>query len=364
LDRLFLIILSKKILFVIICFFAAFFTGEFALRFYDVIKGRGFFSKYRNPRFKKMKPLFSFRTNAFDFYREKNGIRYISSRHGEMYPFDKPEGSFRIVCLGGSATMSLYKGIHYPLILQEVLRERLKRNDTEIINASGCGWGSPHSVVMLKSDIVFWKPDLLILMVNTNDLFTTYWPRSVPVYSSEYDCYFIRSRSFSHIMKSLLEHSELFWFLQYRLRGFLKKPDKGGTPKQRSYNVQPDPKARKAFKHNLTSFVRFACAHKIPVILSTMPIQRDEEFLFRHISRVKKLVFPLHHQFLEHHDSYNKAVKEVAEETGHFFIDADELLGGRREYFTDFVHYSEQGLHKMAEIFSDFIAANEIIDTA
>ena len=55
--------------------------------------------------------------------------RVISSRWQEHYPLEKAPGTFRVVAFGGSTTENRVGEMHYPLRLQEMLRERLGRDD-------------------------------------------------------------------------------------------------------------------------------------------------------------------------------------------------------------------------------------------
>ena len=108
---------------------------ELAIRTWDMVRGVGFSSGDRNLQMGSIKPLRPFRTFGFDLYRTDDGVRYISSRHGELYPVSKPEGTYRIVVFGGSTTENRpafrQQGIHYPLVLQSVLRSALGRDSID-----------------------------------------------------------------------------------------------------------------------------------------------------------------------------------------------------------------------------------------
>ena len=54
-------------------------------------------------------------------------------------------------------------------------------------------------------------------------------------------------------------------------------------------------------------------------------------------------------------------IEQVADDNGVFFLDNDSKLGGRKEYFIDYVHYTPMGVRALATNYSDFIIENNII---
>ena len=80
----------------------AFLALEVAIRTYDSLQqGRGFFDNVRNPLIHVRGQSLPFREFGFDMYQEVDGVKYIVSRHDELYPLEKPPGTFRIVAFGG-----------------------------------------------------------------------------------------------------------------------------------------------------------------------------------------------------------------------------------------------------------------------
>ncbi|ETX06172.1 MAG: hypothetical protein ETSY2_18725 [Candidatus Entotheonella gemina] len=120
---------------------------------------------------------------------KRGGIRYIASRYQELYPLEKPSGTFRIVAFGGSTTANVQamrsQTPHYPLLLQTQLRRTLARNDIEVINVGNPSYATPHSLILLAFDVLSWQPDLVILSHNINDLTALYWPDFTFDYSNK-----------------------------------------------------------------------------------------------------------------------------------------------------------------------------------
>ena len=203
--------LWAKLLLAVSATFAVFFVMEIATRAYDAVRGRGFFSNSRSIVKRDLRP---FRMFGFDLYGKEDGVRHISSRHGEKYPLEKVPGTFRIVVFGGSTTENLVAfnetGLHYPLLLQKKLRERLQRDDVEVINVGNSAYSTVQSLILLELDVVSWQPDLIIVSHNVNDLVSSYWPGFTFDYSHKYSNEFylpdFKSKYATH--NRILQHSQ------------------------------------------------------------------------------------------------------------------------------------------------------------
>ena len=340
---------------------------EVALRTIDAARGNGFFSSSRNSLGRARSPLIPFRTFGFELYQERDGVRYISSRHGELYPLEKPEGTFRIVAFGGSTTENmdtfLSDGLHYPLALQSLLRQRFRRDDIEVINVGKSAYATPHSIILLELDVLSWEPDLIILSHNINDLSVGWWPDFRFDYSNKYSHPFYgvpdyaSSFTFANVV---FQHSQLYWGVKSRLANISAQRSK---MRQKSYGDKPDIPTSQVFERNLRSFVTLAQSHGIQVILGGQALYPAEEFFTRHMRSKPyndKVVYPLHGEFVKHHRSFNRSMAKVAEDVEAWFIDNDALMGGKEEYFGDFVHYKKAGIEKLAENYAGFIVANDL----
>src|SRR5689334_6446597 len=93
----------RKVLLLLGSVLVSLLLGEVGIRTYDAVRGAGFFAGRRNP-LARPKPILPFLTFGFPLYKEEGGKRFISSRHGELYPLQKGAGVLRIVAFGGSTT--------------------------------------------------------------------------------------------------------------------------------------------------------------------------------------------------------------------------------------------------------------------
>ena len=228
----------QRIGLVVISIFVTLILLEVGIRTYDAASGLGFFSSHRRPRNTWQNPqVRPFRTFGYDLYVETDDTRFISSRWGELYPLDKPEDTFRIVAFGGSTTENRADDVHYPLLLQTLLRERTGRNSIEVINVGYAAYATPHSLILLELDVLEWDPDLVILSHNINDLLAAYWPDFAFDYSNKYSHSAYNVPDY-RLAEALFQDFQLYWVLDAAIED-LNAQD--GTQMQReSYGDAPD----------------------------------------------------------------------------------------------------------------------------
>jgi lysophospholipase L1-like esterase len=93
---------------------------------------------------------------------------------GPKFDFEKPQGTYRIVAIGGSTTF----GVHlphtktYPVYLQQDLNERLRTDKSEVINAGLTGSASAESLHRLFPQILPLNPDMVVIYHGYNDIFS------------------------------------------------------------------------------------------------------------------------------------------------------------------------------------------------
>jgi len=90
---------------------------------------------------------------------------------GEDFPFAKPPGTIRIVCLGASTTEgSGYDNETYPYYLQQELRQLYPDKNIEAINAGHHAYKARDNLALLEQYILPLDPDLIIFYEASNDL--------------------------------------------------------------------------------------------------------------------------------------------------------------------------------------------------
>lgn len=325
----------------IICF-AIFFLLELSVRSIDFIRGESFISnKHRNIIAKPVSSIIPYRIFGTKLYYEESDTKYISSVHNEHYPLKKPNNTFRIICFGGSTTANvLYEttGIHYPLVLQGLLQSHYPNKNIEVINLGYYAYATSHAIILLTLDVLSWSPDLIILSNNINDLLASYWPDFTYDYSNKYRTGFYSMPDYPErftTLNALFNWSSFYWALKNRLKILSKKLSGVNEPQdgymRKSYGDEPPVTGQDVFRRNLTTFVSIAKSYGLNTLLATQPLETSEEYWDKHMSHKKYnniVVYPLHSEFVSHHQNFNKIIKEVAKKTDIFFLDNNAIFSG------------------------------------
>lgn len=360
----------RKILLVLGSLLVSLLLGEAGIRTYDAVRGAGFFAGRRNS-LARPKPILPFLTFGFPLYKDDAGRRYISSRHGELYPLKKAAGIVRIVAFGGSTTEDIdvmkAHGTHYPRELEKRLRQCTGRDGVEVINVGNSAYATPHALILLSLHVLSWEPDIVILSENINDLTAAYFPHFVSDYSNKYSHPSLGMPDFSEhdsLANRLFQHSELYWAVKELLVARRLRNDDKSRIRRASYGNEPPAEARDVFKRNLRSFVVLAKSRGIKVVLGTQPLERSREYFERHVAYKPYndiVTYPLHDEFIRHHESYNRAIKEVATEEGASWVDNDAAFRGDSALFTDYVHYTLEGVRRLASSYADVLERDRLV---
>jgi lysophospholipase L1-like esterase len=88
---------------------------------------------------------------------------------GPEFDVKKRPGSYRIVCLGDSASV-IPPRYTYPTALQDALREKFPNRDTEVINVSCPGYDSNQSRIWYEREANDYDHDMLVIYLGWNDM--------------------------------------------------------------------------------------------------------------------------------------------------------------------------------------------------
>ena len=354
---------KKAIILLMVSIFLILVVLEAAVRSIDMVRGKGFFSDYRNP---VTKPIFPFRIFGFELYQEVNEELMISSRHKELSPVKKGKDTLRIVVFGGSTTENLRTmsnfGKHYPLVLQEQL-SNLTDKKVEVINIGNSAYATPHSLILLALNVLSWDPDIVILSHNHNDLTAAYFPNFRTDYSNKYrhPFYMPDVHDGYSIISILFQHSSLYWLIKSRLDKLFLKFDDRYEIHRESYDMIPPEGVVHSFKRNIVSFVTLATSRDIEVILGTQPLLKDEEYFEHHMSYKPYndvVKYPLVKEYIAHHQAMNQIIRDVSADLNVWLVDNDKLFNNQKELFYDHIHYTIDGVNLMARNYSDYILGN------
>lgn len=344
-------------------FMVLFVFAETGIRMIDWYRGHGFISNNYRDQMERELSVYPYRIFGWDMYREINGVPYIASVHGELYPFTKPENTFRIVAFGGSTTRQEVDGVHYPLRLQQLLQERYPEKHIEVINVGNDAYATTHLITLLAFDVISWSPDFIILSENANDLSVGYFPQDyLPDYSNKYgnEFYLPQYEKRFTVANVLFHESSSYWFLKGKVDMLFSTQNNREAPRK-SYGAQPPRNTENLFRRNVTTFVSIAKKYNIPVVLATQPMNSDAaevwDFILRGRSYTDVAVFPPFEEHRLHHQRFNEILKEVAAKEGVYTLDNDAAFGGDPKFFIDTIHYTKEGIEKLASEYAKFFAS-------
>ena len=335
--------------------------------------------KNRNP---DAEPLYS--PHAYIGHYPTPGYRKEENRHnelgfrGEEIVIPKPEGEFRIVCLGGSTTYtSKVRNFRksYPYQLGLDLRERGYEN-VNVINGGASGWSSWETLISFEFRVLDLEPDLVIVYHGINDVHPRLvWPETH--YRGDNSGRRSPGQSILNSMPGVLEHSSLFRVIGIELGWIQSHSDFGRTillpapnyvgdifRDQRHAGVYPAGvfeeitaaeilKANKPiyFERNIENLIAIAKAQNVKVLLSSFAFHPDFEDHPRASSR----------EYIDAYFETNSMLKRVAAEQNVSFFDFAFAFPKDRSLYIDGRHVTEVGAQLKAKLFAEYLHQSDLL---
>ncbi len=287
---------------------------------------------------------------------------------GEDFPPKKPEGEFRIVCVGGSTTYSTeiedFK-LAYPFLLQKVLAGKGYDN-VRVINGGAPGYSTWETLVSFEYRVLDLDPDLVIVYHAINDI----KPRLVwPPHAYWGDNSGARSAGQPLFMPSILEYSTalrmamvslgwtkphadfenvvLFGSKSYFGSQFRNQVARGIYP-QGIFETVPvekmlDTNGPVYFQRNLESLVHVARGRNIGVVFSTFQYCPDNDPLFALPAYEREFV------------RINRLIKRMGAEMDVPVFDYAASFPSDKEFYVDGCHVNPKGSHLKARQFGSYL---------
>jgi hypothetical protein len=268
---------------------------------------------------------------------------------GEERPRQKPVGTIRIVCLGGSTTED-----GYPELMEAYLNERAGQNGVrfEVLNFGLAGYTSAHSLISFVLDAVDFGPDYAVFDQGWNDkavpatgTFTS------PTFRSDYSNTH-KEFSLPPIWDAPLIRASVIY---RELRTLTHPYDAWTSFSQAIYRLRPvealnnpryqGPSNIETFWRNAQTVIDVARARGIQPVVVTQPRAND----------------PRIHRFDEGWfiDATNAIVREkAANRSDVVFVDVAARMGGDRPIFTDLGHLTWDGRREKATLIGEAILAH------
>ena len=279
---------------------------------------------------------------------------------GEEFNVPKPDDMYRIVAIGGSTTFGVYVPYTktFPVYLQQELRERLKQQNIEVVNAGLTGSTTAESLHRLFTQIFPLDPNMVIIYHGYNDLF----PRIFNNYQDDY--YHFRKADPNNppgLTKFLIYRialralSAAAFHENYNLASIVWQtknlPDSDAERMENFFSSNTN-----AFKNNLENMILVLRANGVQPVLATFAISKDIRHWNDYIPAF------LWEEGIRQH---NQIIRELAEkhsvplvpfaERGDNLLIANAYQDKNACCYEDSIHMTPVGNEVKADIFADTI---------
>lgn len=271
----------------------------------------------------------------------------------------KPAGVFRILCLGGSTTEEGWdSGGSYPEHLRELLRKKYPHLKIEEFNGGVYFYSTQHSIIQYLFHLKRLDPDLIIFFEGVNDLIMSF---TLPPFSSS-----PFREDYGHFYGALANIRYPRSFEEFLLE-FFYADVRRSHPKPTTFS---DFKSQYSFRRNLETIIEITRCEGIPLILSNQAHCLSEKNgsdlnFFGYLNQF--LVDDEHYadekSWYEGQELFNRITKETAEKFSIPFVDQVPAFKGKREYFKDPYHMTEEGRKLKARLFFEKIVKLKLLET-
>ncbi|MFG0318869.1 MAG: SGNH/GDSL hydrolase family protein [Planctomycetota bacterium JB042] len=195
----------------------------------------------------------------------------------------KPEGVYRIACLGGSSTYGhtpSSDATTWPARLEHHLEEAYPDRRIEVVNAGTSGYSTFESIANLAFRVVEFQPDLVIVYHSINDMRCLLYPDPRPD-NTHWRAVWSRTRESP--IERWLAHSMTYLIARKHLTDYLERSRELGGVVIVDYEEKVDKYARSlegvdfsVFERNLRTLAAIARGHGAEILFSTQGFERRD----------------------------------------------------------------------------------------
>ena len=262
----------------------------------------------------------------------------------DEFEAEKPDGLFRILCVGGSTTViGRTNEETYPALLEKRLLQRFPKKNLEVLNLGISKYGT-RDVVNLCTAAIRYHPDLVIKYNGANDL---WWD------------YFIMLKDTLPAWKRLALKSYAFqWFFQK----YLLPPDRVIRRDLKSGLFPPLEYLNRMLKDadcDLVIITFFS-----PSLKNLTSAQKYYlDFNIRHFWGQQIGTFPFIRMepYLKALEIYNETIREFCRENDITCIDLAREYPDDFDLYIDICHFSQEGIARASELVSEELIENKTI---
>jgi len=318
-------------------------------------------------------------------------VNSLGFRGGEISA-QKPNGTYRIVVLGGSTVLNREVPFEENAVrvLEKMLRSHYPNKKIEVINAGKDFYTSEHSLIQYMFKISDLNPDLIIMWHGANDE-----SMSCPIegvishgsYKPDYSYYYgavakivfdyfkpqpiiqIKFVTLDFLLKAMGDnlYSDITNRFEEASRQFAAKEY---MLNKNTVSVRNFPSID-AYKRNLEYLIELTRDKGTPLILGNQPNLYKQSYT---LQEVEKIMYPtvacrangknydlasLKYGI----DLFNQATEQVARENNTMYIDLERQVPKNLTYFLDSIHYTEKGDGQIANTLYNYILSKQLIPT-
>jgi lysophospholipase L1-like esterase len=284
--------------------------------------------------------FWKFRPNQIiksDFFVEGEYRICSSGLRNQEFSREKPDGVFRIICLGNSNTFGWKQAEKdaYPQRLQELCGRNPSGLKIEVINAGITGYSSYQGKLFLKNYILKLKPDLVLVNYGWNDLL----PAKFGIEDKDQkmppqwilDIQNILSRT------TLYQILKSFWVGRFSHR----QEKRAGVPRVSLQN----------FQSNLIEIGEICKQNRVSVLFLTNPIAYLGPGKTSRVHPVNQ--------------SYNNIIRMLARDQRYEVLDIAASFLNREDSYDngtiDYIHYNSSGHILIARAIYEYLVTNRIV---
>ena len=269
---------------------------------------------------------------------------YINGPNGDAdIVIPKPEDIIRITCLGASTTGNYVdfdgRKFSYPLELEKILKEKFPEKKIEVNNCGVGGRTSAEILIDFELNIIDTEPDIVVLYHGYNDLA----PSLTLGFKSDYSHakrnlgeiwpYYRISSVFPDLPIASYNFFMIHVFGQNIRYSLLDAISRGKVDLSSNFN------GLQTYQRNIEHIVNLCKSNGITVILSTFC-----HYMYEDVKNSK-----VHLKYHEGVLLENDVMRKIAEKHVLPLVDNNILFPYEDRFFVDSIHFSPEGMRKLAE---------------
>ncbi len=292
----------------------------------------------------------------------RSPVRWVTNSRGFRGPeFDagREAGTSRIVILGDSVAFG-YFNPEAATIASFLREDLLRRAPAEVINAGVPGYVSLQSLLLLQTEVLDWRPDLVFLVVGWNDAALGYrkdWSPARTLQMAPVGRRYPEDPTLLHHVDAILRKASALYRLarSRRLHSEAARDAGGGMEVINDEGLFLPPaapvntRALGTYRRNIESIAAVCRAREIRLIVATWPSSLGGEISSDAKKRMLPWLRPLGVTLptvVATWQSYTAEIRSLAAERGVEILDLErifEATGSRMDLFADPIHLLDEG---------------------